>query len=178
MFFQKNIECYPIDKNIDLYFFEEGLNINNCNTNKDWLKFIEKELNMKENDIISQVQDKKIICSGTTYGKLNGIKIYVDRMCDLMTNKIRSNPEMGGLDQGIHNYLIYIEGFQNMKTKHLKNEDNLVNTLQYANYKFMNEFNQIINIHKEPSYIVHQWDRLPDYMTERLCAKYDFSNGN
>jgi mannosyltransferase OCH1-like enzyme len=178
LFFQKNIEWYPIDKNIDLYFFEEGLNINNCNTNKDWLKFIEKELNMKENDIISQVQDKKIICSGTTYGKLNGIKIYVDRMCDLMTNKIRSNPEMGGLDQGIHNYLIYIEGFQNMKTKHLKNEDNLVNTLQYANYKFMNEFNQIINIHKEPSYIVHQWDRLPDYMTERLCAKYDFSNGN
>ena len=168
---------YPIDPTIDCYFFEEGINIGQCPYNKNWLNLIEKELNMNENDIISQVHDKRIISSGTIYGKINGIKIYLDRTCDLMTNKIKNYPEIGDLDQGIHNYLIYIEGFQNMKTKHLKNEDNLVNILGYANYKFINGFNQIINIHKEPSFIVYQWDRLPEFMTERLCAKYDFSKG-
>jgi hypothetical protein len=96
-------------------------------------------------------------------------------MCDLMTNKIHTE-STPGFDQGIHNYLIYIEGFDTLKIKILLNEDNLVNTLQYASHKFMNGQSQLVNIHNEPSYVVHQWDRLPPYMTSRLNPRYKFTN--
>lgn len=170
--FQKNIELYPLDPTVDCYFFEEDFHIGMCNYNKDWLKPIEGELGI---EIISRIKDKKIICSGTTYGSIKGIQKYLERMCDLMTHKIhtRNTP---GFDQGIHNYLIYIEGFDTIKTKLLSNEDNLVNTLQYASHKGMNVHNQLVNIHNEPSYIAHQWDRLPKSMTDRLNPRYKFTN--
>jgi hypothetical protein len=42
----------------------------------------------------------------------------------------------------------------------------------------MNGMNQIVTSNKETiSYIVHQWDRLPDYMRERIYPKYDFKGG-
>ena len=173
VFFQKNIELYPVDPTIDCFFFEEGLTIGACPHNQRWLRLIEEELGI---EFQKDIKDKKISCSGTTYGTLAGIQVYVDQICDLMTHKIHGHND-GGFDQGIHNYLIYVEGVK-CRVKLLANEDNLVNTLQYAQYKFINGRNQIINVHQEPSYVVHQWDRLPKYMTERLCSKYDFSIGH
>jgi FkbM family methyltransferase len=174
LFFQRNIELYEVDPAIDLFFFEEGVNIGQSQWNIENMLVIENEL---KQDILSKVKDKKVICSGTTYGTKKGIKNYIDRMCYAMTHTIHGNTKWTGFDQGVHNYLIYIEGFDDINVKMLTNEDNLVNTLQNANCKFMNGDNQIVNIRKEPSYIVHQWDRLPKYMTERLCRYYDFSHG-
>jgi hypothetical protein len=170
--FQRNMELYPLDPTVDCFFFEEGLSIGSCPHNIAWLTPIETELGI---EIISRIKDKKIICSGTTYGSKKGIQTYLDRMCDLMSNKIHTE-STPGFDQGIHNYLIRIEGFDTLKIKLLTNEDNLVNTLQYAAHKFMNGQSQLVNIHNEPSYVVHQWDRLPDYMTSRLNPRYKFTN--
>lgn len=172
IFFQKNIEDFPLDTSVDVFFFKEDRNIGNCHVNKEWLGAIEKELNI---DIISTVADKRIICSGATIGKLNGIKNYVNRMCDLMSNKIHTEfTKFTGFDQGIHNYLIYIEGFPDMKVHLFANRDNLVNNLQYGEIRFINEYNKIVNLNKEESYIVHQWDRLADYMRKRFNGKYKF----
>lgn len=172
IFFQRNIEEYPLDESVDVFFFKEDVNIANCSVNKEWLGAIEQELNI---DIISKVSENRIVCSGTTIGKLNGIKNYVNRMCDLMTNKIHTEfTKFTGFDQGIHNYLIYIEGFPDMKVHLFRNRDNLVNNLQYGETKFMNEYSKIVNFNKEESYIVHQWDRLPDYMRKRFNGKYIF----
>jgi len=168
--FQLNIENYPIDKSSDIFFFEEGKIINNCQINKDWLKAIEEELNI---DIITNIGNNKIICSGTTYGKYTAIKNYVDRMCNIMSNKVHTEyTKTTGFDQGIHNYLIYVEGFPDLQIKFLNNEDRLVNTLQYADHIFINANSQFVNKNNEPSYIVHQYDRMPDYITHRLFLKY------
>lgn len=172
VFFQKNIEDYPLDASVDVFFFKEDMNIANCSVNKEWLGAIEQELKI---DIISKISKNRIICSGTTIGKLNGIKNYVNRMCDLMSNKIHTEfTKFTGFDQGIHNYLIYNEGFPDMKVHLFTNRDNLVNNLQYGEIKFMNEYSKIVNVNKEESYIVHQWDRLPDYMRKRFNGKYTF----
>jgi hypothetical protein len=172
IFFQKNIELYPVDPTVDIFFLQEDNTIEKCNINMEWLRAIENELKI---DIISNIGKNRIICSGTTYGKLGGIKSYVNRMCDLMSNTIHTEfTKFTGFDQGIHNYLIYVEGFSDIKMQFLKNSDGFVNNLQYAEIKFMNQHNQIVNINKEPSYIVHQWDRLPDYMRTRLNGKYEF----
>jgi len=173
IFFQKNIEDYPLDPSVDVFFFKEDKNIANCHVNKEWLGAIEKELNI---DIISKISENRIICSGATIGKLNGIKNYVNRMCDLMSNKIHTEfTKFTGFDQGIHNYLIYSEGFPDMKVHLFTNRDNLVNNLQYGEIRFINEYNRIVNVNKEVSYIVHQWDRLSDYMRKRFNTnKYTF----
>jgi hypothetical protein len=174
IFFQKNIEHFPLDPSVDVFFFKEDMNIANCNVNKEWLGAIEKELKI---DIVSKIAENRIICSGVTIGKLNGINNYVNRMCDLMTNKIHTEfTKFTGFDQGIHNYLIYIEGFPDMNVHLFANRDNLVNNLQYGEIQFMNKYNKIVNLNKEESYIVHQWDRLPDYMRKRFNTyKYNFS---
>ena len=172
LFFQKNIEEYHLDPSIDIFFFKEDKNITNCSLNKEWLAAIEQELNI---NIISNIGDNRIICSGTTIGKLNGIKNYLNRMCDLMSNKIHTEfTKFTGFDQGIHNYLIYIEGFTDIKVCLLTNRDNLVNNLAYAETRFMNEYSKIVNFNKEVSYIVHQWDRLPNYMKVKFNGKYKF----
>jgi len=172
IFFQKNIEDYHLDNSVDVFFFKEDKNIKKCAHNIEWLSAIEKELKI---DIISNISENRIICSGTTIGKLNGIKNYVNRMCDLMSNKIHTEfTKFTGFDQGIHNYLIYIEGFPDMKVQLFANRDNFVNNLAYGEIKHMNEYNKIVNFKKEVSYVVHQWDRLPEYMTSRLNGKYKF----
>jgi len=171
VFFQLNFETYPIDPDVDLFFFEEGLNIGDCKKyNMRWLKAIEQELQI---EILPTVSNKNVLCSGTTFGRYKGIQTYVDRMCDLMTNKIHTDfNELVGFDQGIHNYLVYMEGFPELRVECLPNENTLVNTLQYG-YKFMlGSTNQLVNKYREPSYIVHQWDRLPNYMKDRLFLKY------
>jgi len=173
VFFQRNIEVYSLDPSVDIFFLQEDNYIEKCNVNKEWLRAIEEELKI---DIISKIGENRIICSGTTFGKLGGIRSYVDRMCDLMSNTIHTEfTKFTGFDQGIHNYLVYMLGFTDIKMKFLKNSDGFVNNLQYAEIKFMNGNNEIVNIHKEPSYVVHQWDRLPDYMRVRFNGKYKFT---
>jgi hypothetical protein len=87
--------------------------------------------------------------------------------------------DYAGIDQGIHNFLLYdlklIEG-DDTKVKSLTNTDGFVNTLQYG-YKFMNGNNEIVTSNTDTSYVVHQWDRLPDYMRNRIYPKYDFKGG-
>jgi hypothetical protein len=121
-----------------------------------------------QSTIIERIQNKPIVCSGTTFGTLNGIKSYVDSMCEYMSTKIPT--DYAGLDQGIHNYLIHCGLLKNINIKVLPTEDLLFNTLQYG-HKFMNGASQLVNKNKEVSYIVHQWDRLPSYMKDRLPFK-------
>lgn len=165
VFFQRNIELYEADPAVDLFFAGEGNFIQNCQHNKSWLSSIETHLN---ESIIEKLKDKPIICSGTTYGTLNGIKTYVDYMCSYMSNKISIDSQ--GLDQGIHNYIIYSNVLKDLNIKILSVNDILFNTLQYG-YKFMNGYNNLVNINKEVSYVVHQWDRLPSYMKDRIPFK-------
>lgn len=168
LFFQKNIETFPFPRDIDLFVFEEGLKIHQCSHNVKWLKELEDAYG---EEILSKIQDKPISCSGTTFGKVEAIKIYIDRMCKAIQHE--KLPIHYAYDQGHHNYLLYCDKLTDLSIRHYSNEDNFVNTLQYG-FKWMNGLSQITNVKKEVSYVVHQWDRLPKYMTERLCAKYDF----
>ena len=151
IYFQKNIELFPIDPSIDIFFFEEDVNISNGVSIK----------NSQEN--------KKAISSGAIFGKKNGIETYVDKMCRLMTTQI---------DKIMQNYLIYCEGIPDITVDFLKNSDNLVNNLQGASFRFINGSNHIINSEKEPSYIVQKWGTLPEYMTSRISARYAKYNFN
>ena len=77
------------------------------------------------------------------------------------------------LDQGIHNYILYMN-ILNLNIKLLSNDDNFVNTIG-TGIKLLNNQNQIININNDVSYIVHQYDRMDKDKLIKLSNKYDFT---
>jgi len=180
VYFQRNIEEYDMGQ-ADLLYFLEGLKIKDCPHNSNWLKDIETCVGR---EIIPGIGENVISCSGTTYGTLRGIREYLEAMCAIMTKLVKI--DYAGIDQGVHNFLLYDlklgggsggSGDAGIRVESRTNDDGFVNTLQYG-FKFMNGMNQIVTADKQKvSYVVHQWDRLPDYMRERIYPKYDFKWG-
>ena len=165
--FQKNIETYPYDPEIDIYGFQEGITIAQEKVfNTPWIKMVEQ---IMREPVYEKISDKKIICCGTTIGKTESIKKYVYTMCDIIErNNIRMN-----LDQGIHNYLLYLNKL-GVNIKILSNDDNLVNTIG-NDVHILDEDGRILNCNNEVSYIVHQYDRCSKDNRDKLSKKYNFS---
>ena len=165
--FQKNPEKYNFDTNIDIYGFTEKLKIKeDIYFNTQWIKQLDNILKI---NIYDKINDQHIICCGTTFGKKNAIYQYIDKMWNIIyTYNIYTN-----LDQGIHNYILYMN-ILNLNIKLLSNDDNFVNTIG-TGIKLLNNQNQIININNDVSYIVHQYDRMDKDKLIKLSNKYDFT---
>lgn len=164
--FQKNFEEYPYDPNIDIYGFLELKTINDEPAfNKPWIQQIEY---FTKESVLKYVGDNKIICCGTTIGKIAALKKYVNYMCNMFEKYNINN----NLDQGIHNYMLYMNKL-NVNVKLLSNKDNLVNTT-CQDVKKINDDNLIVNEDNDVSYIVHQYDRFPIELKKKISSKYDF----
>ena len=167
--FQKNIENYEYDKDIDLFGFYESMKFyEELNYNVPWIKMLEPLVN---EPICEKLWNSYIICCGTTIGTCSAIQKYVSQMCNiLMRHNIKHN-----LDQGIHNYMIHLNKLDNIKIKCLSNSDNLVHTVgcDLHNHK-INEEKKIVNNNNEMSYIVHQYDRFSKENKIKLSGKYNF----
>jgi len=164
--FQKNIELYNYDDS-DLYVFLEGIKIiQEKNYNTPWLLELEKILNTT---FYQNICNNSVICCGTTLGKINAIKEYVNQMCKILIDyKISNN-----LDQGIHNYLIYLNKLP-FKINLLSNKENLVNTVGCDAHK-LNDDNFITNNDNSISFVVHQYDRFCLDYKQRLSKKFGFN---
>jgi hypothetical protein len=163
--FQKNIEEYPYNPDVDLYGFLEGKRIiDEPNYNTPWIKSLEKIMGEEIYDKISQ---NHIICCGTTLGKIHAIREYLERMCDILFHyNIHSN-----LDQGIHNYMLYMGKLPNIRIELLSNSDNLVNTVGFDVHA-LNDDSEIINREGQVSWVVHQYDRFSLKLLHRLGEKH------
>jgi len=95
--FQKNIETYKYDSNVDLYGFLEEVKIKDeTRYNTPWIKYLEGHLKI---DIYNDISDKYVICCGVIIGKKNAINNYVETLAKIVhTYKLKPN-----IDQGIHN---------------------------------------------------------------------------
>lgn len=164
--FQKNIEDYPFDNTKDLYVFQEGVLFKDePKFNIPWIKMLESIMKEYYYDVI---QDKPVICCGTTLGTIETMKQYVTTMCTILrTYNIRYN-----LDQGIHNLMVY-HNFLNCSIQSLSNTDNVVNTVACDEH-LLNDQDQIVNKQGTVSYIVHQYDRFAPELKKRISKKYNF----
>lgn len=164
--FQKNIEEYPINIDIDAYVFEEGKEIYKetiCNI--DWLLELEKIINEQFYD---KIKYNYILCAGTSLFSKRFFYGYLEIMYYIFTNyKIKTN-----LDQAIHNYIIYMNKLWACKVKILNNKDNFVNTVGFDIHKIKDGF--IVNSNDDISYIVHQYDRFSKEMLYSISNKYKF----
>lgn len=166
--FQKNIENYDYDNNTDLYGFLESIKMKqdvNCNT--PWMKSLEVIFDESFYDTIA---NEYVICCGTTIGTIKAIRYYVDMMCNYIL-KYNIHPN---LDQGIHNYMFYCNKLSAINVKLLSNEDNLVNTVGCAP-KLLDENDNIVNSNNDISYIVHQYDRYPIELKQKISKKLGYN---
>ena len=135
-----------------LEFYQEPCLYKNCSANLPWIYGIYAQ------PAIDLVQDKNILCSGTTMGTYEGINLYIDTMIAefdrLRSSGRRINP---GEDQPIHNFLAYSERFPNW-TSHA-NATQSITTLHHQQQFTFNRAGQLLNDMNEPIPIVHQWDR-------------------
>ena len=165
--FQKNMEDYPLDETVDLYAFQEGVEIKNEPLfNIPWLQALEYYLN---EPILSEIQEQKVICCGTTLAKVNVMKTYINKMCSIIEeNNIKLN-----LDQGIHNYLLYLNKLS-LRIQFMTNSDHLVNTVA-CDAHLLNDQDQIVSSDGKVSYVVHQYDRFSEELKKRISKKYNFN---
>lgn len=165
--FQKNIEEYPYDPATDIYGCLEGITIEKEQVyNARWIRQIETLI---QEPFYDKICANPVICCGTTIGKREHIKVYVDQMCDTITKyNIVSN-----LDQGLHNYMLYLNTL-NANICFTSNSDNLVNTVGNDLHR-VNDDGLIINKHDEVSWVVHQYDRFSQELKRKISVKYDFT---
>jgi hypothetical protein len=165
--FQKNIEEYPYDKDVDIYGFLEGITFEKEQVfNAPWIKMIEQLVNEK---IYDKLCSNQVICCGTTIGKNNAIIHYVKMMCYY----IKTYNIVYNLDQGLHNYMLYLNKL-GCNIKLLSNIDNLVNTVGNDVHK-INDNKLIVNKNDELSWIVHQYDRFSKENRATISIKYDYT---
>jgi len=118
---------------------------------------------------IKNIKEKPIICSGTIFGTIKGIKDFLDIICDNMTNNIKIDKP--GLDQGIVNYLIHTNKLNNLRYKLLSNKNSeFVNTLQYGIQNIKDDY--VVNYNNDVTFLVHQWDRLNQPLRKKLIDIY------
>lgn len=165
--FQKNIQLYNLSPDVDLYVFSEAFTIiSEKNYNTPWLLALEQIFNEK---FFNSISHNLILCCGTTLGKAFAIKEYVNKMCLLLSQ----HNIVYNLDQGIHNYLIYLNKFT-FNVKILDNSDNLVFTAGCDIHK-LNHDDFIVNKNDSVPFVVHQYDRFPLSLKKRLSAKFGFN---
>ena len=77
-----------------------------------------------------------------------------------MTNEISQFENLGGLDQGIHNYLIYTSKIKDVRI--IKDDSEMLSTI--SSHKPLSEIrlsknNEVLNKDGNPVSVVHQYDR-------------------
>jgi hypothetical protein len=141
----------------------EERTIGSCPWNSSWIKKVYGE------DVLSQMLDRRIVCSGVTLGPTKEVENYLSEICSEIWGCLpRINFTRGG-DQSIHNHLIFKGKIALDLTD---NREGLIATLHYE---------QPANIIKEPANglvqlygnlpaIIHQYDRhrgLAEFIRER-----------
>ena len=168
--FQKNIEDYEYKADIDLYVFEEYMKLEEEKAwNEPWLLLLEKQYGEK---FYNSIKHNKIICCGTTIGKLKSIKNYVRKQVEHLNKCSEKVRKRVNIDQGIHNYLIYTNKLSNIKK--MSNDDSFINTVCNDPFKKINDKNEIINKNGDVPYVVHQYDRFPIELKKKISEKYNF----
>lgn len=150
-----------------LYVFQEQRprTISECGWNSGWVKDCYGDAGL------AKVGRSVISCSGTTLGSWKDVLAYIDAMADALED---SKCERNGIDQGIHNYLVYSgellkpAGGQVEAMHIIPNEEGFIATVQSMPSLRMDRSGRVVNEEGGVVAAVHQYDR-----SQMLMNKYD-----
>ena len=132
----------------DLVFAQERRRVSDCKINQSWIVQAYGEA-MADN-----LRFCMISCSGTTFGTVNAMQRYLA----LMINELASRPIpiVGGLDQGVHNYVIRMRPMGNAWCDAT---DSIVATMTYVPDEAIHVEPRGVFIDGRLVPVIHQWDR-------------------
>jgi len=148
--FQLDPFSFFSDSGLYCFLEDDSCKIKDNKHNSYWIKFGFGEL------VFNEMKDEQISCSGVTLGTSEEFCEYLDKqvqyICEL--------PNTGGLDQGIHNFLIFKKLIKGLNL--ISDDCGPVTTL--TTFKpfekiIFNHKGQIVNAANQPFNIVHQYDR-------------------
>jgi hypothetical protein len=101
-----------------------------------------------------EINEKPIICAGTTLGTRSSIRDYLDRFTQEADRHLRVLSDVG-IDQGIHNLLVHLGGVSGA----IDNDEHVFATLGYTPTDSIKiDADHILVDGKAPA-VVHQWNR-------------------
>jgi hypothetical protein len=104
--------------------------------------------------VAHNMRDCSVSCAGTTFGTTFGILRYLLAMTRELSS--RSAPIEGGVDQGVHNYIVHMRPLRNAW---LDPTDSLVATMHFVPEESVKTTSDGILIDGRMVPVVHQWDR-------------------
>mmetsp|Transcript_4907 Transcript_4907/g.7263 ORF Transcript_4907/g.7263 Transcript_4907/m.7263 type:complete len:461 (+) Transcript_4907:134-1516(+) len=128
--------------------------INDCGWNSGWIESCYGPV------VLKKVGSNPIICSGMSIATLSEAVAYSKAMYDKLVSPSGQACERNGVDQGMHNVLVWTNAIQNLNI--VTQESGLIANMQskHAVVKEMGGGLVVINNKKgEKMYIVHQYDR-------------------
>jgi hypothetical protein len=132
----------------DLVFAQERISLGDCPVNRSWLTQIYGEA------VADNLRHCMVSCSGTTFGTVRGMQQYLTLMINELAG--RPMPIIGGMDQGIHNYLIRMRPVRNA---YCDPTDSIVATMTYTPDDAISIDQQGVLIDGRLVPVIHQWDR-------------------
>ena len=139
----------------------ESVSIAACGWNGGWVRDCFGE------NVLTEMGNNNIICSGVSIGTMEAVYEYLRSMEDILLNTKKSqlsinskfpNCERNGVDQGVHNVLVYKNMIKYLSIMS-ENDGNVVN-LQGKTAKVVKKL--VTNLKGDIFPIVHQYDRYPD----------------
>ena len=122
-------------------------------------------------DIAKSLRNKRIFCIGTLWGTEDKFK----EASDMLWKKLGSewSTKLKVIEQGVFNYLIYVEHFLNDYLVISDNVSGPVMTIGPTHNKYLSfdSDDNILNEKGEIAAVVHQYDRKP-YVTRKIINKY------
>jgi hypothetical protein len=132
----------------DLVFAQERRRLGDCTTNRSWIAQAYGEA-MADN-----LRHCMISCSGTTFGTVHAMQLYLELMINELAG--RPIPITGGLDQGVHNYVIRMRPLGNAWCDAT---DSIVATMAYVPDDAIHIEPRGVLIDGRLVPVIHQWDR-------------------
>ena len=122
-------------------------------------------------DVAKSLRNKRILCIGTLWGTVDKFK----EASDILWKKLGSEwaIKLKVIEQGVFNYLIYVEHFLSDYLVVSDNESGPVMTIGTTHYKYItfDSCDNILNEKGEVAALVHQYDRKP-YVIRKIINKY------
>jgi len=176
--FQRDISKYPFHPETDLFLAEEEKLIGECGINSGWIFDLYGE-NWRQ-----ALKNKTVLCSGTTIGRPPAMLQYLEIMLEHIERVDEEFHErfgyLGGIDQGIHNYLYHANKLTGLSVKTMHNQDNLFYTIGHVAHDdrdrvFLDEQSKFINQDGKLCYCIHQFDRLDEHIRRAFNQNSPFS---
>ena len=138
----------------DVSFAAEDYKIGPCPWNSNWLRLAYGD------EVLAELADCQISCSGTTIGTADGIVRYLRTI----RQEIETRPcarTTFGIDQGIHNYIVW-----KIRPTYgqLDPANRIVKTLYYTPTERVQVTDGRITVDGRAAPIVHQYDTHPDLL--------------